>query len=920
MLVSLGETPGVGSTLNTFALDLSATPTWSQMATSNIYTSRGYTQAMWDAAHDRMLMFGGNSFGENHNDIQSLSFPPSFPLTVTASPTAGGVIGQDPSGTCLPANSQVTLYPSPNQYYAFTGWSGDVSGNANPLTITMDAAKNIVANFATYTLATAASPAAGGSVALSPDQPSYPPGSQVSLTANPASGYGFTSWSGDATGTTNPLPVTMDANKTITANFTTYAMTTQALPAGAGAVARSPNLPSYPPGTQVTLTATGQNGFAFLNWSGDASGTTNPLIVTMDGAKNITANFNGYSVTITIAPTGSGLVTKNPNQAVYQPGTQLTLTAGGGFPFTGWSGDLVSSTNPVTITVDANKNITASFQAYSLTTNVVPAGSGSVSRSPNVTLYPPGQITLTAGPTNGYSFTSWTGDASGSTNPLSLVMDADKSVTANFSTPPPACGAWTLASNAALNRAGPAVAWDPVNSRVLRFGGYDGSVFLNDLWSFTLASGWTQLSPAGGPPSARDAAALLYDPVRNRMLLIGGNNSPPPNDVWALSLTGTPTWSLLTTSGTPPAGRFLFSAIYDPVRDRVLRFGGYPINSELWELSLSGTPTWTLLSPAGTPPTGRYGHAAIYDPVRDRMLIQGGNNNSGTIYSDTWALSLSGTPTWSQLSPFGDAPAVYAASAAYDPIRDRMLLVSGTNPNASVNTDAVWSLSMKSQPGWVRLPTGGTALSSRYLCGVAYEPDQDLLLAMNGIAPSGSYQIDVKRLDCAGGWWLETAGDHGTISESPTKACYGNGETVSLLPTGQANYAFQGWLGDASGNTQPLDITMDGNKAIFAQFYTGPVGVDGTPLSFAIEDIHPNPNPGPVEISYSLPVAARVRLTIYDVSGRQMSVLASGVVEPGRHTARWSGRGNGSAAKAGIYFVRYETPVRTWNKRLVLLP
>jgi uncharacterized repeat protein (TIGR02543 family) len=56
-------------------------------------------------------------------------------------------------------------------------------------------------------------------VTKDPDQASYPEGSTVTLTATPASGWIFSGWSGDASGSTNPLQVTMDGNKTITANF-----------------------------------------------------------------------------------------------------------------------------------------------------------------------------------------------------------------------------------------------------------------------------------------------------------------------------------------------------------------------------------------------------------------------------------------------------------------------------------------------------------------------------------------------------------------------------------------------------------------------------------------------------------------------------------------------------------------------------
>jgi len=59
-----------------------------------------------------------------------------------------------------------------------------------------------------------------GTVAKVPNQATYNHGSSVVLTATAAAGYAFSSWSGDATGTTNPLTVIMNANKNITANFT----------------------------------------------------------------------------------------------------------------------------------------------------------------------------------------------------------------------------------------------------------------------------------------------------------------------------------------------------------------------------------------------------------------------------------------------------------------------------------------------------------------------------------------------------------------------------------------------------------------------------------------------------------------------------------------------------------------------------
>ena len=60
---------------------------------------------------------------------------------------------------------------------------------------------------------------------------------------------------------------------------------------GHGGVAKAPDQATYADGSSVTLTANADPGWEFMGWSGDASGTANPLIVTMDSAKSIGANF-----------------------------------------------------------------------------------------------------------------------------------------------------------------------------------------------------------------------------------------------------------------------------------------------------------------------------------------------------------------------------------------------------------------------------------------------------------------------------------------------------------------------------------------------------------------------------------------------------------------------------------------------------
>src|SRR5262249_32908629 len=192
--------------------------------------------------------------------------------------------------------------------------------------------------------------------------------------------------------------------------------------------------------------------------------------------------------------------------------------------------------------------------------------------------------------------------------------------------------------------------------------------------------GWTPLAPAGAPPAARSGHSAVYDPVRRRMIVFGGQGDGGGvlNDVWALALDGSPAWSPLAPMGTPPQARARQVAIYDPPRDRLVVFGGdqgslYQVLGDTWALSLGSTPAWTLIVPSGAGPDPRSRSDAIYDPNGDRMVVHGGSQApSFSTFYDTWILSLS-TNQWTWLGD--NAPVLHAAGAAYDPVRTRMLVV-----------------------------------------------------------------------------------------------------------------------------------------------------------------------------------------------------------------------------------------------------
>ncbi|HKA24817.1 MAG TPA: FlgD immunoglobulin-like domain containing protein [Candidatus Eisenbacteria bacterium] len=94
-----------------------------------------------------------------------------------------------------------------------------------------------------------------------------------------------------------------------------------------------------------------------------------------------------------------------------------------------------------------------------------------------------------------------------------------------------------------------------------------------------------------------------------------------------------------------------------------------------------------------------------------------------------------------------------------------------------------------------------------------------------------------------------------------------------------------------------------------------------TPALLAFAPLSPNPARGLITLRFSLPRAARANLAIYDVEGRRVRQLASGVRAPGQQSVPWDGRDdNGRPVHAGVYFARLEAEGRAVTAKLATLP
>ncbi|MBN1281145.1 MAG: hypothetical protein JXA00_05805 [Candidatus Thermoplasmatota archaeon] len=363
-----------------------------------------------------------------------------YTLTTTVNPAGAGSITKNPNQATYTYGQIVQLTANANPGWTFSHWSGALSGSTNPASLTITGNMAVTAHYTQnqYTLTTTVDPTGAGTITRDPEQATYTYGQNVQLTANANTGYTFSHWTGDLTGTTNPDTITITDNMQVTAHFTQNQYTLTILTQGSGSVTKNPNQPTYTYGQLVELNAIPDPGWSFSHWSGDLTGTSNPAYITMDDDKTVTAHFTQNQYTLTITTLGSGTVTKTPEQPTYTYGQIVTLEAfpDPGWSFTAWGGDITSPNNPVDVPITNDLTITCTFTQDQYTLSITILGNGSVTVNPNQPTYVYGDtVTLTATADPGWQFDQWSGAIPSGhefDNPVVITITGNTLITASF--------------------------------------------------------------------------------------------------------------------------------------------------------------------------------------------------------------------------------------------------------------------------------------------------------------------------------------------------------------------------------------------------------------------------------------------------------------------------------------------------------
>ena len=357
--------------------------------------------------------------------------------TLTIDITGNGSVAKLPNQSTYTYGTWVKLTATADPGWTFNSWSDDLTGSNNPDSVQMNGNRTVGAVFTQNQHTLTINISGSGTVNKNPNQSTYTYGTWVKLTALPNSGWYFVNWSDSLTGSNNPDSILMNSEKIVTAHFATVTCTLTVKIVGHGTVVKIPNQFTYSYGTWVQINAIPDIGWHFVNWTGDLNSSNNPELICMNGNKTITANFaiNYYTLTVNINPTGTGNVTKNPDQPSYAYGTLVYLTANPdtGWHFMNWSDSLTGTLNPDTIRINSDKVITAHFVINSYTLHIDTIGNGGVTVNPASGPYNHGTyVKLNAIPNLGWHFVNWSDSLSSTHSYDSIKMTSNKIVKANF--------------------------------------------------------------------------------------------------------------------------------------------------------------------------------------------------------------------------------------------------------------------------------------------------------------------------------------------------------------------------------------------------------------------------------------------------------------------------------------------------------
>lgn len=651
----------------------------------------------------------------------------------------------------------------------------------------------------------------------------YNEGTTASITASASSGWTFSNWTGDASGTSTSTSVYMNSNKSVTAVFTEDGGTTDPPPAG-----------DYDHNFTVSGTSS-----SFYDISGNLStskgtvtyaGLTLTQCLKIESSTSISFN-SGQDGTLTLVfndDYNGGINIDGTSQSA-SSGILTTSLAAGNHTLTK---DNVANLYYISLATEGGTDPTT----FTLATSV--NGQGSV--NPGSGTYEAGtSVSITASPSSGWQFDNWSGAASGTNATTSVTMNSNLSVTANFSEIPVNCDPSAITSYISVNGG----TWNQTNTASLDEGGsvkFGPQPSEGGAWSWSGPNGFssssreveltnvqiaqsgsytaTYTNTCGTSSSSTISLTVLSTDISITATIqenetgfcgvdgsIDNNNSGFTGDGFANTSNANGNGVDWAINGN--GGSYTFQWRYangsSDNRTGILYLNGNAVSTEDF-VSTGSWTSWTTTSvtidnaPAGF--------------VEVRLEA---NQGSGLGNIDYLAVTGSGV---SAADCDGVVPTTYTLSTSVNGSGN----ISGAG---TYNEGTVVSLTATPSSGYELSEWSGVDASNGVTATVTMNANRSVSATFTQI-PVTTYAL--------------TTTINGQGSVNPSSGTYEAGTSVSMTATAASGWQFDNWSGGSTSN--PATVVMDANKNITANFsqividqsitiqenQTGFCGVDGT--------------------------------------------------------------------------------------------
>jgi hypothetical protein len=318
----------------------------------------------------------------------------------------------------------------------------------------------------------------------------------------------------------------------------------------------------------------------------------------------------------------------------------------------------------------------------------------------------------------------------------------------------------------------------------------------------------------------------------------------------------------------------------------------------------------------------------MYDASRDQMILVGGLDSTGD-RRDAWTLSFTANE-WTKISPERGELPFAAASAVFDSVRDRLIVVGGRGDAYSPLPTEAWELGLSRASEWKRLETANEGPRQRVGHSSVFDALNDRLIMFGGYVGGNNLdetwflkfdattsvsvalvdlEVSVERVRLH--WRLATqSGERVEVERGSTSG--GWEARASLFPDGTGNVSYE--------DRDLVPGERLGYRLVLPSGFTSDVtwvDVPGRPLHPSIWQ-EPNPSGSAVSVAFVLTEASHfTRIELLDLAGRRIAMRSMGDLGPGTHRMRLPEL---ESIEAGLYLLRLTNGAGSAVAKIIRLP